>query len=36
MADHAVNVGERVNFMVTGEMPGVDQPTDDSLGIGLE
>jgi phosphate transport system protein len=24
MADHAVNIGERVNYMVTGEMPGGD------------
>jgi phosphate transport system protein len=23
MADHAVNIGERVTYMVTGEMPGV-------------
>lgn len=24
MADHAVNIGERVNYMVTGEVPGLD------------
>ena len=42
MADHAVNIGERVNYMVTGVMPGVDgatgdaMGTDDSLGITLD
>jgi phosphate transport system protein len=40
MADHAVNVGERVNYMVTGEVPGGDsgagESPDDSLGIRLE
>jgi phosphate uptake regulator len=37
MADHAVNIGERVNYMVTGEMPGFDSPNpDDSAGIRLD
>ena len=40
MADHAVNVGERVNYMVTGEVPGGDsgggESPDDSLGIRLD
>lgn len=39
MADHAVNIGERVTYMVTGEIPGTDgdgTPTDDSLGITLD
>jgi phosphate transport system protein len=40
MADHAVNIGERVTYMVTGEMPGADNgggsPADDSLGITLD
>lgn len=39
MADHAVNIGERVTYMVTGEIPGTDSdgtPTDDSLGITLD
>ena len=40
MADHAVNIGERVNYMVTGEMPGADNGdgngTGDSLGITLD
>jgi phosphate transport system protein len=30
MADHAVNIGERVTFMVTGEMPG-DAPGDGGV-----
>src|SRR5438874_2316981 len=40
MADHAVNIGERVNYMVTGEIPGAEgvdgSATDDSLGITLD
>ena len=42
MADHAVNIGERVNYMVTGEIPGGEfeagsgSGTDDSLGIRLD
>jgi phosphate transport system protein len=40
MADHAVNIGERVNYMVTGEMPGVEPAgnggADDGLGITLD
>jgi phosphate transport system protein len=40
MADHAVNIGERVNYMVTGEIPGsdsgADPSPDDSLGIRLD
>ena len=40
MADHAVNIGERVNYMVTGEIPGTDgldsTATGDSLGITLD
>jgi phosphate transport system protein len=36
MADHAVNVGERVNYMVTGEVPGGDPAPDDGLGIRLD
>ena len=42
MADHAVNIGERVNYMVTGEMPGGDGSSGDnaaagdSLGITLD
>lgn len=40
MADHAVNIGERVTYMVTGEMPGVDSGDtaggDESLGITLD
>ena len=39
MADHAVNIGERVNYMVTGEIPGTDGESagsDDSLGITLD
>jgi len=37
MADHAVNIGERVTYMVTGEIPGPDgASSDDSLGIRLD
>jgi len=41
MADHAVNIGERVTYMVTGEIPGVDgQAGDgrdgDNLGVSLD
>ena len=41
MADHAVNIGERVNYMVTGEIPGGEFEAgsgsgDDSLGIRLD
>ena len=41
MADHAVNVGERVTYMVTGEIPGEGDHEDgsgedDSLGIRLD
>ena len=42
MADHAVNIGERVTYMVTGEMPGgdgsngADAAAGDSLGITLD
>jgi phosphate transport system protein len=40
MADHAVNIGERVNYMVTGEMPGMEPAgngeADDNLGITLD
>jgi len=40
MADHAVNIGERVNYMVTGEMHGVEfgagDETEDNLGITLD
>jgi phosphate transport system protein len=39
MADHAVNIGERVNYMVTGELPGTDSDgaaADDGLGITLD
>ena len=39
MADHAVNIGERVTYMVTGEMPGVDTSgaaADPSFGITLD
>jgi phosphate transport system protein len=40
MADHAVNIGERVRYMVTGEMPGAGAgdgaEPDGSLGIRLE
>ena len=31
MADHAVNIGERVNYMVTGEMHGVEFSTGDEI-----
>src|SRR5205085_1107697 len=34
MADHAVNIGQRVTYMVTGEMPGVDGG-DGGAGEGL-
>jgi len=33
MADHAVNIGERVTYMVTGEIPGAE--SDDSAGNGV-
>jgi phosphate transport system protein len=33
MADHAVNIGERVTYMVTGEIPGAE--SDDSAGHGV-
>jgi phosphate transport system protein len=40
MADHAVNIGERVNYMVTGEIPGAETGAssgrDDGLGITLD
>ena len=41
MADHAVNVGERVIYMVTGEVPGMEgvadaAGADDSMGITLD
>jgi phosphate transport system protein len=38
MADHAVNIGERVTYMVTGEMPGSDggAANGESLGITLD
>jgi phosphate transport system protein len=37
MADHAVNIGERVNYMVTGELPGVESDGSiDGVGIALE
>ena len=36
MADHAVNVGERVNYMVTGEVPGGDPAPDEGQGLRLE
>jgi phosphate transport system protein len=40
MADHAVNIGERVTYMVTGEMPGTEpsggSDAGDSLGIRLD
>jgi len=39
MADHAVNIGERVTYMVTGEMPGLDGgdgAADEGLGITLD
>jgi phosphate transport system protein len=41
MADHAVNIGERVTYMVTGEMPGADDAeggpgVGESLGISLD
>ena len=40
MADHAVNIGERVNYMVTGQMPGADNgdgnAADHSLGMTLD
>ena len=40
MADHAVNIGERVTYMVTGEMPGAEvgngPGSDASLGIRLD
>jgi phosphate transport system protein len=42
MADHAVNIGERVNYMVTGEMPGADSGdgskpgAEENLGITLD
>lgn len=29
IADHAVNFGERVNFMVTGDIPGTEHPPDE-------
>src|SRR5688572_19881816 len=38
MADHAVNIGERVNYMVTGEMHGVEfgagDETEDNITLG--
>ena len=34
MADHAVNIGERVNYMVTGEMHGVEFGTGDEVEFG--
>lgn len=33
MADHAVNIGERVTYMVTGEMPGMES-TEGESGVG--
>jgi phosphate transport system protein len=39
MADHAVNIGERVTYMVTGEMPGVEgngRGPDEDPGITLD
>jgi len=39
MADHAVNIGERVTYMVTGEMPGAEgngEIPGDGLGITLD
>ena len=40
MADHAVNVAERVNYMVTGEIPGAEYADDagpeDGVGIRLD
>jgi phosphate transport system protein len=42
MADHAVNIGERVNYMVTGQMPGADNgdgsaaASDGAFGITLD
>jgi len=40
MADHAVNIGERVTYMVTGEMHGVEfgsgDESDENLGIKLD
>jgi phosphate transport system protein len=41
MADHAVNIGERVNYMVTGEMPGGEageapRAASDGLGIRID
>ena len=40
MADHAVNIGERVTYMVTGEMPGTEggdsSGAGESLGITLD
>jgi phosphate transport system protein len=41
MADHAVNIGERVNYMVTGEMPGGDAgdgpgATPNDLGVRID
>ncbi len=41
MADHAVNIGERVNYMVTGEMPGGESgegtgAPSDNLGIRID
>ena len=33
MADHAVNIGERVTYMVTGEMPGM-EGSDGGTGVG--
>jgi phosphate transport system protein len=32
MADHAVNIGERVTYMVTGEMPGADNGNGNAAG----
>ena len=38
MADHAVNIGERVTYMVTGEIPGAEScaGSGDDLGISLD
>jgi phosphate transport system protein len=35
MADHAVNIGERVNYMVTGEIPGAESVDGAGSGDGL-
>ncbi|MGH9010528.1 MAG: phosphate signaling complex protein PhoU [Acidimicrobiia bacterium] len=34
IADHAVNIGERVAYMVTGELPGDESHGDTGLGLG--